>query len=172
MLIQIKRQGDIFLIKEITREQAQKQLGNISKYNFIINTDKPNYNLIKDLITIPFEGKNKKLISIINSLYKEFESKYPQYVKSFSIPLYISNEPYSLCITRDYIKVVNTNEQKSSIGRVHIDNFTNRQFFNDIGSSILYRQDRPNLYNVWLEKAKIIYEQQITKYLGQNKEYK
>lgn len=165
MILQIKRLEDEFEIKEITKEQSKTQKGKITKYNFIISSKQPEdldrlMLIIKD---VPYKGKNRKLITLINELYKTFEMKYPNWCNLNSIPLQIVNERYALVVTKDFIKCVTANNQKSSRSRVHIDYYTNLDFFRDIPNGIICYKENPSLFKHWEDKVHSIYDEQLKK---------
>lgn len=165
MLLQIKRNKDNIITREISNIDSKRELGNISKYNYIISDKHPRYREVLDLLNNQNQTNKRKLISLINELYKIFADKYPQYVKSVLIPYTIVNDKYALYTTKDYIKLVLSNNRRSSRDRVHIDIITKNDFVTQARDSILYRKDNEYLYTEWCYKMQEIFNKQLNKYI-------
>lgn len=169
MLLQIKRNKDNIIAREISSIDSKRELGNISKYNYIISDENPRYKEVADLLNNQNQTNKRKLISLINELYKIFADKYPQYVKSVAIPYTIVNDKYALYRTKDYIKLVLSNNRRSDRGRVHISIITKNEFVTQARDSILYRKDNEYLYNKWSYKIEEIFNKQLNKYIESKK---
>lgn len=169
--ISIQRDGDIYTIKEVGREFAQGQQGKITKNNFVIKKNTDRYNrLISIVKEIPTTGKYRKLVTLINDLYGQFNDKHPNWVTNPTIPLNVVNENIALVVTKDIIKSVYANNIRSSKTRVHIDGSVAQEFLRTCGGELKRESVSQDTWNYWEDKARYIFKNQIDKVLILNKE--
>lgn len=163
----ITRKDDQFKVKQISVDTFRSLKGKLNKNDLVISNQQSFYSDLQKINNI--KGKTTKVrafITLMNRIFKNYEEHYPIWLDYITIPKTHVNEKFALAITKDFIKCVASNGQRSSSSRVLIPSIVLYQWWDMIGDSILYKDTNPEAYAFWLEKADKLYKSQLNSYLN------